>query len=157
VKSPKLIDGHRIKIAFHSLNSAGYSEPSRQTTDSNCLEDRSDTAALANLSVSLGVSMALGFNSVELAKSPTRGTAETKTELREMLADAVRNYATAYRPADSVFSGELKNSGTSSSSGPPPGGSILGSENVVGLAFQTCPFQRLRIIRTAENHFLAPD
>jgi hypothetical protein len=29
--------------------------------------------------------------------------------------------------------------------------------NFVGLAFQTCPSQCLRIARTAENHFLVPD
>ena len=29
--------------------------------------------------------------------------------------------------------------------------------NFVGLAFQTCPFQCLRIARAAENHFLAPN
>jgi hypothetical protein len=29
--------------------------------------------------------------------------------------------------------------------------------NFVGLAFQTCPFQCLRIARTAEHHFLAPN
>ena len=29
--------------------------------------------------------------------------------------------------------------------------------NFVGLAFQTSPFQCLRIARTAENHFLAPN
>jgi hypothetical protein len=27
----------------------------------------------------------------------------------------------------------------------------------MGLAFQTSPFQCLRIVRTAENHFLAPN
>jgi hypothetical protein len=64
---------------------------------------------------------------------------------------------TARYSNDSVVPGERKNNGGSFVVVQPVKWFKIWLWNFVGLAFQTCPFQCLRIARTAENHFLVPD